>query len=40
VQEVEIRVRAVDRVGNNSDWAVAGLATVSQLFLPSVSSGP
>ena len=38
-EEIEIRVQAVDRVGNSNEWQVAGLASTSQLFLPSVSSG-
>ena len=38
-ETVEIRVRAVDRVGHTSDWAVAGLETTIQLFLPTVVGG-
>ncbi len=38
-EAVEIRVQAVDRVGHRSGWAVAGLETTMQLFLPTVVGG-
>lgn len=39
-EEVELRVQALDRVGNSSDWTVAALASTTQLFLPTVVGGP
>ncbi|MCL4833430.1 MAG: hypothetical protein KJZ86_13385 [Caldilineaceae bacterium] len=39
-QALEIRAQAVDRVGHPSQWAVAGLGRISQLFLPTVVGGP
>ncbi len=39
-EEVELRVQAVDRVGNSSEWTVAALASTTQLFLPTVVGGP
>ena len=38
-ETVEIRVQAVDRVGHSSGWAVAGLETTAQIFLPTVVGG-
>lgn len=39
-ETAQIRVQAVDRVGNLSPWAVARLGAISQLFLPTVAGGP
>ncbi len=38
-EAVEIRAQALDRVGNSSGWTVAALGAISQLFLPTITSG-
>ncbi|MBI3958208.1 MAG: hypothetical protein HY328_05315 [Chloroflexi bacterium] len=39
-EEVELRVQAVDRVGNSSGWTVAAALSTTQLFLPTIIGSP